>query len=244
MFVGTYRKVGTKTNPPSSLRNGKPYNVAARVGTKSYASVTQPQIQQPQQQQQHPPSQSQPSNNQEIQILKQTVTELKEMLQQQVSENKALMQQMMQQQAQMCNMMQMIMATFTARQGNGIDITPYTTQPTQSHVPASPAMTATSRNMPPPSPKVRTPGPRPKQVDLSSQTLITEAIRGNTPQPTPTRPHTQMSEAEKAHEHITQAHKPTPGSARNLTGNTQTKPPTPARPNVGGKRPRITSSPQ
>jgi len=171
------------------------------------------------------------------------------MLQQQVNDNKVLMQQMMQHQAQMTDMMQMMMNTFTARQGNGIDVIPHIPQPTQSHVPASPAMTATSRNMPPPSPKSRTPGPRSKQVDLTSQTLITEAIRGTPPHPTHTQPIPAMSGGQQPMDtqspHTTTRstpHAPTPTSSRDLTlvmGNASGKPPpTPQRP-IMGKRPRI-----
>ena len=274
LFLGTYHKSGTKpSNPLPAVGKAIPPHLQARVGSKSYSAVTFPRLQnqpQPQQQQQEQPQEPQQvqdklnNSNEEIKLLKDTITELKEMLQQQVSENKTLMQQnktlMEQMLAQQKTMMQLVAKALnmqiTEDKNNDIDIQTHSqTQQSNTNVVPSPAMTATSsRSMIPPSP--RTPGPRPKQVDLSSQLTIKESIRR-----TPTQTQTAQQPAQPTHDtdmtarqqaysqlmdtpaqpqHATHTPKPTPTSARRLS---QQPPPTPPR-QLTNKRQRASASPQ
>jgi hypothetical protein len=286
MYVGTYRKAGTKaTNPLPVVGKAIPPHLQARVGNNSYSSIasSRPQEHQPQPHSQQQPQHHQDNNtNEEIKVLKDTITELKEMLQQQVNENKTLIQQnntLMEKMLSQQDIMMKLVAKalniqITEDKNNDIDIQTHTQAPhTDVLVPASPAMTASTRATPNPKPP-RTPGPRPKQIDLASQQLITESMRSKTPSqttqqnahtpaqtPQPTnndtqtqKPHdTDMTEGQQAFSQFMQTAaskrltqqipKPTPASARRLSQTLHNKPPTPPHPLIN-KRQRQSDSPQ
>lgn len=206
LYVGTYRKVGTKpANPPTTVWKGVPFRNQSVVGNKSYAAIAAVGGGDQQQQQHYQQNDTQQQQHQhEINVLKDTITELKGMLQEQVKQNNTLMQKIISQQDIIMRLVSKALnIDISDNKDNGIDIQTNTHVPvsqamTASVIAPSPAMTAKPSIMPPP--KVRTPGPKSNYVDLAAQPTILESLaKSQKPTPSPSTPRTPSQPSHPSH---------------------------------------------